>query len=63
MIRHIPSATYVDFHGVWKAKTYCGRIVPRDRCIDNNRESIEMAECKSCQRLNEIYLRAKPAGA
>lgn len=50
MKRHIPVRRPL---GNTTIKTYCGRVVSVTRCIDLDRDCIEDAECKSCQRSDD----------
>lgn len=59
VIRHIPDELRTAReHGTMQAslgyfRTYCGRWMPHDRCINRRRDCIEDAECKACQRSDD----------
>lgn len=54
MIRHIPTGTNTAIVGTDVfCRTYCGRVVPVARCINLQRDCIEDAECRACQRSDD----------
>ena len=42
-VRHIPNGL----------RTYCGRVTVTVHCIDVQRDAIDDAECKTCQRSDD----------
>jgi hypothetical protein len=53
LVTHIPEFRYLSADEKPFARTYCGKVLPAERCIDLRTTCIEEATCKTCQRSDD----------